>query len=120
MNGSRTVTASSRRRRRVVRNPSNVTARLAEVAGGNGTREGSDAPKNPCSRCFGLLAGTTCWRPQMFKLCSEMGLGGGNVWDMKFGCDWLKSGWVVTGKPGGFPSVLAGFDFGVSWMMVGR
>ncbi|PKI75186.1 hypothetical protein CRG98_004410 [Punica granatum] len=54
MNGSRTVTASSRGRGRVVRNPSNVTARLAEVEGGNGTHEGSCAPENSCSGCFRL------------------------------------------------------------------
>ncbi|PKI40403.1 hypothetical protein CRG98_039207 [Punica granatum] len=35
--GPRTVTTSSRGRVRVVRNPLNVMARLAEVVGGNGT-----------------------------------------------------------------------------------
>ncbi|OWM77046.1 hypothetical protein CDL15_Pgr019845 [Punica granatum] len=35
--GPRTVTTSSRERVRVVRNPWNVMARLAEVMGGNGT-----------------------------------------------------------------------------------
>ncbi|PKI32046.1 hypothetical protein CRG98_047563, partial [Punica granatum] len=39
--GPRTVTTSSRRRVRVVRNPLNVRARLAEVVGRNGMSEGS-------------------------------------------------------------------------------
>ncbi|PKI58317.1 hypothetical protein CRG98_021294 [Punica granatum] len=39
--GPRTVTTSSRGRVRVVRNPWNVMARLAEVVGGNGTSGGS-------------------------------------------------------------------------------
>ncbi|PKI73399.1 hypothetical protein CRG98_006169 [Punica granatum] len=38
--GPRTVTTSSRERMRVVRNPLNMMARLAEVVGGNGTSEG--------------------------------------------------------------------------------
>ncbi|PKI47862.1 hypothetical protein CRG98_031736 [Punica granatum] len=42
--GPRTVTTSSRGRMRVVRNPWNVMARLAEVVGRNDTSEGSDAP----------------------------------------------------------------------------
>ncbi|PKI34042.1 hypothetical protein CRG98_040617 [Punica granatum] len=42
--GPQTVITSSRGRVRVVRNPWNVMARLAEVVGRNGTSEDSDAP----------------------------------------------------------------------------
>ena len=34
---------------------------------------------------------------------------------MKFENFWVKSGRVVTGIPGGFPTVLAGFGLGKEW-----
>ncbi|PKI48746.1 hypothetical protein CRG98_030860 [Punica granatum] len=33
----------------------------------------------------------------------------------EFGDFWLKSGRVVAGKPGGFPTISAGFGLGTSW-----
>ncbi|OWM91591.1 hypothetical protein CDL15_Pgr022340 [Punica granatum] len=75
--GPRTVTTSSRGRVRVVRNPWNVMARLAEVVGRNGTSEGSVCTARGSRDPIVLVAGTGCWGPQMENLSPEMDLGGG-------------------------------------------
>ncbi|OWM66497.1 hypothetical protein CDL15_Pgr013714 [Punica granatum] len=85
--GPRTVTTSSRGRVRVVRNPLDVMARLAE---------------NRKSKPGNGLRG--------WEIC---GIG-------KFDDFWLKPGRVVTGIPGGFPMVLAGFGLGLGWTKVGE
>ncbi|OWM82694.1 hypothetical protein CDL15_Pgr024846 [Punica granatum] len=63
--GPRIVTTSSRERVRVVRNPWNVTARLVEVVGRNGTSEGSVCTAKGSRDPIVLVAGTGCWGPQM-------------------------------------------------------
>ncbi|OWM90855.1 hypothetical protein CDL15_Pgr010666 [Punica granatum] len=75
--GPRTVTTSSRGRVRVVRNPLNVMARLAEVVGRNGTWLARCARLGKSRDPKVLTAGTGCWRPQIENLSPEMDLGGG-------------------------------------------
>ncbi|OWM76790.1 hypothetical protein CDL15_Pgr028308 [Punica granatum] len=58
--GPRTVTTSSRGRVRVVRNPWNVMARLAEVVGRNGTSEGSVCTARGSRDPIVLVAGMGC------------------------------------------------------------
>ncbi|PKI42423.1 hypothetical protein CRG98_037189 [Punica granatum] len=76
LTGPRTVTTSSRGRVRVVRNPWNMMARLAEVVGRNGTSEGSVCTARGSRDPIVLVAGTGCWGPQMENLSPEMDLGG--------------------------------------------
>ncbi|PKI71770.1 hypothetical protein CRG98_007836 [Punica granatum] len=90
--GPRIVTTNSRGRARVVRNPWNVMARLAEVVGRSGTSEGS------------MCAARGISRPECSHGWNEA---------REFGNFWLESGWVVTGIPGGFPMILAGFGLGL-------
>ncbi|PKI71092.1 hypothetical protein CRG98_008516 [Punica granatum] len=61
---------------RVVRNPLNVMARLAEVVGRNGTWLARCARLGESRDPKVLTAGTGCWRPQIENLSSEMDLGG--------------------------------------------
>ncbi|OWM76835.1 hypothetical protein CDL15_Pgr016482 [Punica granatum] len=75
--GPRTVTTSSRERVRVVRNPWNVMARLAEVVGGNGTSGGSVCTARGSRDPNVLTAGTGCRKLQIENLSPEMDLGGG-------------------------------------------
>ncbi|OWM87087.1 hypothetical protein CDL15_Pgr008283 [Punica granatum] len=75
--GPRIVTTSSRGRVRVVRNPFDVMARLAEVVGRNGTSEGPVCTARGSRDPIVLAAGTRCWGPQMENLSPEMDLGGG-------------------------------------------
>ncbi|OWM75267.1 hypothetical protein CDL15_Pgr023788 [Punica granatum] len=79
--GPRTVTTSSRGRVRVVRNPLNVMARLAEVVGRNGTWLARCARLGRSRDPNVLAAGTGCWRPQIENLSPEMDLGGGKYVD---------------------------------------
>ncbi|PKI70823.1 hypothetical protein CRG98_008790 [Punica granatum] len=73
--GPRTVTTSSRGRVRVVRNPLNAMARLAEVVGGNGTREGLGCARLGVSGPGCACGWNGCWGPQIENLSPEMDLG---------------------------------------------
>ncbi|PKI57882.1 hypothetical protein CRG98_021721 [Punica granatum] len=104
-------------------------ARLAEVTGGNGTSRNPVAPESSCSRCFcGLLEQgyrKIGWFSDGFDRLQPWGEAKRtyeveNMWNMKFGCEWLKLGWAVIGKSGGFPTVLTGFSLGEKLNGVGR
>ncbi|PKI71439.1 hypothetical protein CRG98_008176 [Punica granatum] len=74
---SRTVTTSSRESMRVVRDPSNAMARLAEVASGNGTLGKSGAPGEHPLDSILFTARIRGWGPRIENLSPEMDLEGG-------------------------------------------